>query len=310
LIGPPIQKPDQEKSLLEWLSDRHRFNTPADWQALIESKKITINGITNRVAGSLLKQNDQVGRIHPLEEEPEVDTTLEVLWQDPDIAVVSKPSGLVMHESGYFRRKTVQWLLPKLLGADWLGVHRLDRETSGALICAKGRTLRSLVAKMFENGQIEKTYLAVSHGVPTKKSWVEKRPIIAASSPRVPARCVEAEEGLVSDGEFAETHFELLRTNTSLDDRRSLICAVPKTGRTHQIRVHLASAGLEVVGDKVNGLGVGSFEKYLQEGNTRNVQKLSGGQRHLLHAWKVRFTHPLTREVIEVTAPPGPDFDI
>jgi len=304
-IGPVLQKPAQGRLLWEWLSEKHPFYSADQWRVEIETGHITVNQQVTCDPFQSLHQGDRLARIHPLEEEPEVDTEMSVVWRDEDIAVVVKPAGLPMHEAAYFRRKTVHWILPRLLKGDWHATHRLDRETSGLLVCARGSHVRKQLAEAFEHGLVEKTYLALCYGVCSQRHWVCRKPIIPAISPKDKAHCTDS---VPNAGLRAETHFKLLKN--SCDQNLSLIEAQPKTGRTHQNRVHLASEGFPIVGDKVYARNSELFRLYLRDGNTPEVRALAGADNHRLHAWKVSFQHPISGRDVFIEAPIPDSFTL
>lgn len=304
-IGPQLQKVAEGKLLWNWLSENFLFFSSERWLEEITLGRITVNQRIEKDPHRILKLGDQLGRVHPLSEEPEVNTSIEIVWQDDQIAVISKPAGLPMHEAALFRRKTVHWILPRLLKGDWHAAHRLDRETSGILICAKGTKLREQLAKSFERGEVEKTYLAVCDGVSHLTHWTDERSVILPKSAHDKARCAVTEEE-INVALSAKTECSVLKTSQN----KSWVQAIPRTGRTHQIRVHLASIGLPLCGDKVYGRNTKAFELYLKDGNTDEVKRLAGMPHHLLHAWKVKFIHPVTKETIFVTANPPEIFEL
>lgn len=298
-IGPAVEQNGVGTALATWLGARYLFYSPEAWLREIHEARVTVNQRIVTDPQYKLALHDRLARVHALSEEPAVDTTFQLLYRDGDIAVVAKPAGLPMHEAGFFRRKTVHWLLPKFLGSDWHAVHRLDRETSGVLVCARGRSTREALAKQIEHGKVEKTYLALCRGQASRDTWTEKQPIVPARSPLEASYCTQD-----GSGQSAVTTFEVLKRHKSY----VLIQAKPQTGRTHQIRVHLAHAGLPLVGDKIYGPNKDVFAAYIKDGNTKAVQELAGHTRHLLHAHRVVFKDPVTDELITVESPMTEDM--
>ncbi|HER44266.1 MAG TPA: RNA pseudouridine synthase, partial [Candidatus Eisenbacteria bacterium] len=158
-------------------------------------------------------------------------------------------------------------------------VHRLDRETSGLLVAAKNRPSARLLSSIFSSGGVEKTYLAVTEKPPAPKRGEIRTPIRVrkGSSSRA-----ETQEG----GKRAVTRYRTLKT---LPGGRALVEAAIETGRTHQIRVHLASIGSPILGDSMYGS--------------------SRSGRLMLHAWKIRLPRPGSQGFIEASAPPPPGFE-
>jgi 23S rRNA pseudouridine1911/1915/1917 synthase len=218
---------------------------------------------------------------------------LDLLYEDQDLLVVNKPPGLVVHPAAGHRRGTlVNALLHHCPGLGATGgverpgiVHRLDKETSGCLVVAKTEKAHQALTRQFQARQVKKTYLALVHGsVRTGRKRITL-PIgrHATERKRMGVRTRKGRE--------TETTFQVLRSAPG----HSLVEVMPTTGRTHQIRVHLAAIGHPVVGDKLYG-------------GRRERKSRWKVPRHLLHAWKLAFAHPRTGEWVERTASLPLDF--
>ena len=229
----------------------------------------------------------------PAVPEPE-DIPLSVLFEDGDILVIDKPAGLVVHPApGHFTGTLVNALLhhcPDLSGIGGVArpgiVHRLDQDTSGVMIVAKSeKAMRALTCAFASHSHVRKTYLAVVHGTPAPlEGRIENR---MARDPNNRKKMAIVER----NGKTAVTNYRTLSAGP-----RSLVECVIETGRTHQIRVHMASLGCPIVGDAVYG----------RPGWDR--QLVPPPARQLLHAWKLSLKHPVTREPLSFEAPPPPDF--
>jgi 23S rRNA pseudouridine1911/1915/1917 synthase len=204
-----------------------------------------------------------------------------IRYEDEHLLVVDKPAGLVVHPARGHREGTLAQLLagaaagggdPERAGI----VHRLDRDTSGLLLVARSEEAHRRLQRALAQRQIEREYLALVQGRPPARSGTIEAPI--GRDPRVRTR-------MAVGGNFprqARTHFTLERSLTGY----SLLRLRLETGRTHQIRVHLQAIGHPVVGDPEYG----------------PAQTL-GLERQFLHAARLAFDHPLTRERIDVTSP-------
>jgi 23S rRNA pseudouridine1911/1915/1917 synthase len=211
---------------------------------------------------------------------------LPVLYEDDDLCVVNKPAGLAVHGApGDTSPSVAGWWLEQLgdraqkFDVERPGiVHRLDKDTTGVLVLAKSPAAQVALSAAFEVRTTKKTYLAIVEGVPDRPKAVIDAPIDRHPGDRT-------RMAIVKRGRDSRTEYELLHTN----GRRSLVEARPETGRTHQIRVHLAAVGIPVADDGVYG-------------------KRDPGGRQLLHAYSLSLPCP-GGDRLTVTAPIPPDFD-
>lgn len=203
---------------------------------------------------------------------------LHVVWEDEHLLVVDKPAGLVMHPTRGRRSGT---LLNGLLahstepgGPSPQPMHRLDQFTSGLVLVAKTEAARSGLGRAFQRRLITKTYLAIVEGEPARENGVVEAPI-----GRDPAEPRRRRIGVGAARE-AVTAWRCLGCSSGI----AAIECRPLTGRTHQIRVHLAHLGLPLLGDRLYGEDPG-----------HPLGRLLPPNRHALHAWRLELRHPLTR---------------
>jgi RluA family pseudouridine synthase len=214
---------------------------------IIDRGGCAVNQAMVRVASRAVKNSDQLtvgiiepGRFQELVLPPDV-----ILYQDKDLLVVSKPSGIASQRTPYQLKGTLEYWIGEEFAR--LGikepvriVHRLDRGTSGLMLFPKHRQAAAWLSVLFKQGGIQKRYLALVTGLPPDGHWQANGPIGKLGSSRW---------GVMPEGRSALTDFRLLATADGL----GLIEACPRTGRTHQIRVHLSTAGLPIVGDATYG---------------------------------------------------------
>lgn len=206
-----------------------------------------------------------------------VDAPLSVLWEDEYLLAVDKPAGITVHGAALTEETiTVAGAAAHYLGSTAVHVvNRLDRGTSGVMLIAKSGYLHARCTALLHTEGFCRTYRAVCEGIPSPATGVIDAPIV-----RDPAsllrRCARA------DGQRAVTEYEVL----SHHNGRSLVHLLPRTGRTHQLRVHMASIGHPLSGDWLYG--------------TEDKALIA---RPALHSYKLRFTHPLTGEAVDITAP-------
>jgi 23S rRNA pseudouridine1911/1915/1917 synthase len=227
------------------------------------------------------------------------DIPLSVLFEDSEILVLNKPSGLVVHPAVGHRGGTlVNALLHR--SKDWAGpadrpglVHRLDKDTSGVLIIAKTEAAMARLGKAMNERSLEKEYLAVVYGHPPVHKGKIEMGILR--DPRDRKRMAASR----TEGRPSTTFYEILSESSGL----SLLKCRLVTGRTHQIRVHLKALNLPIVGDPVYG---SPRWKGLKDETLREACKAF--PRQALHAWRLGIRHPVSGEAMSFTAPVPPDM--
>jgi len=259
-------------------------------QNLIRSAHVTLNGRPAKPGARLLS-----GDAITLTEPPPLptatipeDIALDVLFEDDDLIVLNKPTGLVVHPAaGNWSGTVVNALLHHCRALSGIGgeqrpgiVHRLDKETSGCLVAAKNDAAHQALARQFARREVTKIYLALVAGKMTRPSGV-----IEAAIGRHPVQRKKMTVVPVGRGREAKTGF---RVRAELPAGMLVECTL-HSGRTHQIRVHLQHLGHPLLGDQVYG-------------------KRAGFARQMLHAWRLGFTHPRTSERRNFESPIPPDF--
>ncbi len=241
-------------------------------------------------ANHRLRMDDVVSFELPENEEPDIlpeDIPLSILYEDEDILVVDKPKGMVVHPAaGHYSGTLVNAVMyhcgNSLSGINGVMrpgiVHRIDRDTTGSLVICKNDMAHRALAEQFKVHSITRKYRAICMGVLKEDEGTIHKPL--ARDPKDRKRMAVTMKG---NGKDAVTHYRVLerfRNHTYIE------CEL-ETGRTHQIRVHMASIGHPLLGDEVYGSG-------------KNAYHLEG---QTLHAWKLGFLHPRTLEHVEFDAP-------
>ncbi|WP_413287601.1 RluA family pseudouridine synthase [Bdellovibrio sp. HCB337] len=215
---------------------------------------------------------------------------IKILFEDDILIVIDKPAGLPTQATLDKTRPHVYGILQTQLQAEHPGSylalhHRLDKDTSGVLLFCKDKSYNQKISDMFKQHQFEKIYLALTEPGKAKKSWQVKNYLTEKPAPRSRRMSLHS---VRSGGNLAITDFQLLETHK----KGFLIEARPRTGRMHQIRVHLAEAGLPILGDDLYNTPQGAAK----------------APRMMLHAYRLVFPHPRTHESITVTSEPPKDF--
>ena len=265
-----------------YLAKHFMFNSRTKWQRLCSQGEVMV-GQRAVKASYPLRVNDKVSYFCPVAHEPEVDSNIYSLWNKSGIMAVYKPSNLPMHEGGSYRLNTFHEFLGKKFGRQWAAVHRLDRETSGVVLCANDKELRNSLSEKLRSRNMDKTYFAIAIGEAERDHWEVDAPIGSA-----PESSFRLKQWVVPDGLPSKTRFEVWDRTKGF----TLMKVFPKTGRTHQIRVHSAWSGLPLVGDKKYCPNEKIYLDYLDNKFTDEVKKAVYFDRLCLHATALDFTCP------------------
>jgi 23S rRNA pseudouridine1911/1915/1917 synthase len=238
-------------------------------------------------------------------DEPETPAHLPEVMRDDWLLVLDKPAGLPVHPTARYHKGTLVTLLRERYGEDYAHpVHRLDRETSGLLVCGRNAGVCRTLMRSFMRSDVHKEYLALCEGWPERDAFEVDAPI-AEGTPliRIAVR-IDPERG-----KPALTRFSVRERFQREGERFSLLRAHPETGRQHQIRIHLRVAGFPVVGDKMYGPDERYFDRFSRGELDEEAWRRLRLPRHALHAARIRFPHPGTGEEVDLSAPLPPDLE-
>jgi 23S rRNA pseudouridine1911/1915/1917 synthase len=231
--------------------------------------------------------------------EPETPDTLPELYRDEALLVLDKPAGLPIHPTARYHHGTVVGLLLRHNGPTFYAApaHRLDRETSGLLVCGRTPEASRSLMRAFQEGDVHKQYLAIVEGWPPLDAFRVDAPL-SEGTPTIRI-AVRIDPG----GRPARTCFEVAQRFLRGTERFALVRCLPETGRQHQIRVHLQAAGFPLVGDKMYGPDPGYFDRFSKHCLEKEAWERLRLPRHALHAARLSFPHPLTKETVVFTSP-------
>jgi len=280
-----IVESDEPKRIDAYISEKTEYSRTAV-QRLIEENKIVVNGKIEKASYKV-----QIGDKIEIEEEPakEIelkaqDIPLEILYEDKDIIIVNKPKGMVVHPANGNPDGTLVNAIMSICKDSLSGiggeirpgiVHRLDKNTSGAIIIAKNDKAHINLSEQLKNHEIKKTYIALVRGVVKENNATINMPIGRSKKDR-------KKMDVDKNGKEAITHFKVLKRYSNC----SLLEINIETGRTHQIRVHLSHIGYPIIGDDVYS-------------NGKNKWNIEG---QCLHAKSLEFAHPITGEKMHIEA--------
>ena len=277
---------DEEGDRLDvYLADQFVDMSRSYIQKIIKDKKVTVNGKIEK-AKYLVKEEDKIVIEIPKPKVLEVvpqDIPIEIVYEDDDIIIVNKPQGMVVHPApGNYEGTLVNAILyhckgnlSSINGVIRPGiVHRIDKDTSGILMIAKNNNAHNCLAEQLKDHSITREYEFICYGVFKEDNVTVDRPIGRNPKDRL-------KMAIVPNGKRAVTHFEVIERFNGYTHVRARL----ETGRTHQIRVHLAHLGYGIIGDELYG--------YVDESLIK---------RQALHAYSLKFKQPRTREDLEFEA--------
>lgn len=290
-----VKEADEGKRLDSYISTVREELSRMTVKRLVEENKITVNQKYVKPA-YLVQQGD----IIQIELEEPKETTLKaqnipisIIYEDKDILVVNKPKGLVVHPANGNPDGTLVNAILALCKDSLSGiggeirpgiVHRLDKDTSGLLIVAKNDVAHVKMSEQIKNREVKKTYIALVRGIVPEQEATIDMPIGRSSKDR-------KKMAVTKNGKQAITHFRVLSRFRTQNASYTLLEIKIDTGRTHQIRVHMAEIGHPVIGDMVYSNGKNEF----------------GVEGQCLHAQKLEFKHPITGQQMKLEAP-LPDY--
>ncbi len=280
-----------DRFLAEQITDLSRSRI----QTLIDEGYVTVNGTLCNNKKDLIKAGDRIQLIMPVATPLDLiaqEIPLDILYEDEHLIVINKPAGLVVHPAaGHIDGTLVNALLSHCTELSGINgtqrpgiVHRLDKDTSGAIVVAKSDRAHQDLQAQIQAKTARREYLGIVRGVPSSESGMVDAAIARHPRDRKKMAVVSAGRRAVTHWQIAERlgHYTLVKFDL-------------ETGRTHQIRVHAAHMGWAIAGDPLYGYP-----------NKETSQYLLG---QALHAWRLTFTHPVSGELIENVAPLPEGFE-
>ncbi|MEP0889445.1 RluA family pseudouridine synthase [Leptolyngbya sp. PL-A3] len=292
------------QSLLDYYAQHYRHSTREEWAERIHAGQIFVNGVV-ATAEMLLQPGQWLAYHRPPWEEEEVPLHFDVLYEDEDLLVIAKPSGLPVMPGGGFLEHTLLWQLQQRYpDAPPIPVHRLGRGTSGLMLLARSplarrylaRQMRESTLKTDQSSGLRKTYRALIGA-----SALDNHTILTYPIGKVPHSILGYVYAASPEGKPAHSEVQIVRRASD----QTLVEVTIRTGRPHQIRIHLAAAGYPLVGDPLYGVGGVPYDSGHSFGNGKAERSpFPGDCGYYLHAYRLTVPHPRTGNVLHFCAPP------
>lgn len=295
-INETVYSSPYSERLDNYLAEKFPYLSRSSWKNEIKNGNIAVNGIFPKSPSLMLKKNDTVRFYSINRSEPPVDARHRILYDDDFFLAAEKSGDIPVHPAGSYFNNTLLTILEHEFERKLFPVHRIDRETSGIVLFAKSSVLSSALQTALAQGR--KTYTALVKGCPPE--FFENNLAIgpAESAVRKKRKAFKNAE---------ETAFTSFRRICSFGNY-SLIKAFPRTGRLHQIRVHLENCGFPIIGDKIYGGDETLFIEFISTGMTETLEKKLLMKRCALHASKLEICHPIENRMITIASPLPEDF--
>ena len=292
-----VSASDEGVSVADFYARRYVHSPEEAWRGRILAGQVLRNGRT-AAPDDLLIRGDRLTYQRLPWEEPGAPAGFTTLFEDDDVLVVGKPSGLPVLPGGGFLENTLLYMVRERYGAGCSPLHRLGRGTSGAILFTRNAPAGRLLAAAMRERRIRKVYLALASGTSMADSFTVDVPI----GP-VPYALPATVHAYHPGGRPSISHVRVVRRCPGLD--ATLVEVTIPTGRSQQIRIHLAYAGFPLVGDPL--YAAGGLPRLAAAGDGPGARP--GDVGYLLHSWKIRFPHPTRGEDVEVVCPPPPALD-
>ena len=305
LVTHTVQPGENGQRLDLFLKEKYRKLSREYLQKAIKQQRVTLNHEATKPS-RVLRTGDKVYVLSTRGNEPRVDFNYKVLFEDEHILVVDKPGHLPVHPTGRYFFHTLLTQLRVVngnevdQGGEFYIVHRLDRETSGVLVIGKTSSAAASLVDQFSRRATDKEYLAIVQGVMPEDSYVVDVPLASDPKSTIKLKMYAVEMG--ADGEpLYVPKKEMLPARTEIQvverlEKYTVVRCMPHTGRQHQIRVHLHHLGFPILGDKLYGRSDDFFLGSLKEDISIEIEPGKSLTRHALHAHRLEFLHPVTKE--------------
>ncbi|ANW95106.1 hypothetical protein AXE80_01810 [Wenyingzhuangia fucanilytica] len=280
----PVKKKYEGLNIIDFFLELVPRSNKDIWLEKIQNQTLLING-KPATTSTIVKGGDITQHTSEPKTEPWVNNKIDLLFSDENIIIINKPAPLPMHPSGRFNKNSLTEILKLALPEEDLKIiHRLDANTTGIVILARNKEIVKSIGEQFENKSAQKTYLALVEGIPKKDSFNTNTKIGIQKT---------AGGGRASSNHGIEAYTEFKVLERYPNKNTTLLEVIPYTGRTNQIRLHLADLNHPIVGD----YGYKDINYFKNNPLTYDTDCL------FLHAWKLSFTYQNEPFLIEAPIP-------
>jgi len=297
-VSSKVPPSTNDMFLSAYLAERFTYLPKDIWCALIEDGRIARNGVRCDLA-TTVSRGDVICCDMPDFKAPAVNLDYTVLYEDDALLAVNKPAGLRVHSGGKFVTSNLVYHLRYVhqpAFPEACLVNRLDADTSGLVLFARSKEVLSQLMRQFAEGAVTKTYLAVVSGQPSPADGTIDLPIGPVKGASVPRYGIDRQHG-----KGAVTNYRTLR---QLGGEHTLLELTPASGRTHQLRVHMAAIGHPLAGDALYTMSDADYLAW-----QRNPALKTGLKRQALHSHRLQFIHPVNQSACSLEAPLAPDLE-
>ncbi|MBM0743099.1 RluA family pseudouridine synthase [Phormidium sp. CLA17] len=292
-----IKRSDAGLTVLDYYTQRYRHSSRDEWHQRIAQGQVLLDEQPS-MAETVLQPEQWLAYHRPPWEEPEVPLEFAVLYEDEDLLVIAKPSGLPVLPGGGFLEHTLLGQLHQQYPHDTPApIHRLGRGTSGLMLLARSPLAKAHLSQQLRKRQIHKVYRALVGVGEMPDQFTITQPI-----GKIPHPVLGYIYGAAPDGLSAHSQVQVLKRQSN----STLLEVTILTGRPHQIRIHLATAGFPLLGDPLYVVGGIPLLKSI---NGDEQFPVPGDCGYHLHAYHLRFIHPKTKDCIHITCPAPAELD-
>ena len=280
------------QTLVEYYTQRYQHSGELDWRSRIAAGQVWINGYVTTAETKLQLGQTLTYHREPWEE-PDVPLAFEVLYEDVDLLLIAKPSGLpVLPGGGFLEHTLLRQLQLQYPEETPVPIHRLGRGTSGLMLMARSPCAKSNLSQQMHDRKICKTYRALVQN-PSDAPAIPDRFTVTQAIGKVPHPILGYIYGATATGKFAQSDCQVIQRNA----QTTLLEVVILTGRSHQIRIHLSFMGYPLVGDPL--YAVGGVAQFVE-----GAMAVPGDCGYWLHAYRLGFMHPRTGALMDWFCPP------